>query len=93
LSDGHRWWRHDVTERFAPGLEAEIGEVVMRKIGNVINMILLIAVLMLAGEWSFGLYGAVVGLVLGIAGDVAVLRLQRSIEDDRRFDPTRGNEA
>ncbi|HZK89932.1 MAG TPA: hypothetical protein VFC56_07285 [Stellaceae bacterium] len=65
----------------------------MRNVGNVINMILLIAVLTLAGEWSFGLYGAAAGLLLGIAGDVAVIRLLRSTEDDHRFDSTRGNAA
>lgn len=65
----------------------------MSKVGNVINMSLLLAVLVLAGEWSFGLYGAGAGLLLGIGGVFAVIRLQRSAAGDRRFDPTRGNAA
>ena len=65
----------------------------MGKVGTVINMILLLVVLVLAGEWSFGLYGAVAGLLLGIGGVLAVIRLQRSPEADHRFDSTRGNAA
>jgi predicted PurR-regulated permease PerM len=63
----------------------------MTKVGNVINMIVLLVVLVLAGEWSFGLYGALAGLLLAIVGLAVVIKLQRSAEDDRRFDPTGGN--
>ena len=65
----------------------------MPTIGNIVNMILLLVVLVVAGAWSFGLYGAAAGLLLAIAGVIAVLRLRRSPERDRRFDPTDGNPA
>jgi hypothetical protein len=63
----------------------------MTKVGNVINMVVLLVVLVLAGEWSFGLYGALAGLLLGIGVVLAVIRLLRSSEGDRRFDPTGRN--
>jgi predicted PurR-regulated permease PerM len=65
----------------------------MTRIGNLINMIVLFVVLVLAGEWSFGLYGALAGLLLAIVALAIVIRLQRSAEEDRRFDPTGGNRS
>jgi predicted PurR-regulated permease PerM len=60
----------------------------MVTIGNIVKMIVLLAVLVLAGEWSFGFYGAIAGLVLAVVVIAVVIRLQRSAESDRRFDPT-----
>jgi hypothetical protein len=65
----------------------------MTTIGTVINLILLFVVLVLAGEWSFGLYGAVAGFVLAVIGLLIVVRLQRSPTGERRFDPPNGNPA
>ena len=63
----------------------------MLTIGNVVNLILLLVVLVLAGEWSFGLYGAAAGLALAIAIIIVVIRLQRASARERRFDPTGGS--
>ncbi|MBV8776957.1 MAG: hypothetical protein JO032_16875 [Alphaproteobacteria bacterium] len=65
----------------------------MTTIGTVVNIIVLLVVLVLAGEWSFGLYGAAAGLILALIVIAVVIRLHRSAEGGHRFDPAGDNPA
>ena len=62
----------------------------MPTIGNIVNMIVLLIVLVVAGGWSFGIYGAAAGLALAVAGVFVVLKLPRTPARDRRFGSTDG---
>jgi hypothetical protein len=56
------------------------------KVINTIGILVILALIVVAGVWTFGVVGGVIGLLLGCAVIAVAIRLLEAEDADSRFD-------